>query len=81
MTEAQKLLGAILDHYQNNDTRPGEDWAFDDEFSSLCLDCLSPDGSKFWLDIERDGTIRVLWSPGNGKDVTSLTFVSQQPDR
>ena len=77
MTDAEKLLGAILDHYQNNDTVPGEDWALDSEGESLCLDCLSPDGSKFWLDIERGGTIRVLWSPGNSGEVNLMTFVHQ----
>lgn len=77
MADAAIVLGKILDHFQQSDTRPGEDWAFDDEFSSLCLDYLSPHGAKFWLDIERDGTIRIIWSPGNGGEVNSLTFVHQ----
>ncbi len=74
MSEAQRIIGEILDHFAENDLRPSDDWAFPDDFSSLCLDHQSSDGTKFWLDLERDGTISVLWKPAGAERPTILRF-------
>jgi len=79
VADAAKVLGEILDHFQKTERWPSDDWAFDDDYSSLCLDHQSRDGSKFWLDIERDGTLRVMWKSAGG-EVNSLTFVHREGD-
>ena len=73
MSDAERILGEILDHFKKNDLKPEDAWAFPDDYSSLCLDHQSPDGTKFWLDIERDGTIMILWKPKGSKPQV-LTF-------
>jgi hypothetical protein len=74
MSEAQLILGEILDHFLTNDLRPEDAWAFPDDGSSLCLDHQSPDGAKFWLDLKRDGTITVLWRPAGADKPRVLHF-------
>lgn len=74
MPDAKLVLNEILDYFQSNDRNPGGDWAFPDDFSSLCLDYRDRHDTKFWLDIERDGTIRLVWQPLGG-EITSMTFV------
>ena len=65
MSDAKRILGEILDHFKKNDLNPEDAWAFD--YSSLGLDHQSPDGTKFWLDLDRDGTIMILWKPRGSK--------------
>jgi len=60
MTDDIAALIEIIAHFAKNDWRPGEDWAFPDDNSSLCLDHRLPDGTKFWLDIEKNG-ITIMW--------------------
>lgn len=55
------LLGDILDHFRDAKTHPGDEWAFDEDHDSLCLDFWGGDGTKFWLDLQRDNTIHILW--------------------
>lgn len=78
MADAKQVLNEALDYFQRENESPGEWWAFPDDGSSLCLDYESEkDGTKFWLDIERDGTIHIMWRPASG-DVKSLSFIHQQ---
>jgi hypothetical protein len=74
MSKAQQIIGEILDHFAKNDLTPEDAWAFVDDYSALCLDHRSPDGTKFWLDFERDGTISVLWKPVGAKQPKVLRF-------
>lgn len=71
------LLAEILDHFDAAESSPGDNWAFCDDRSSLGLDYRSPDGTKFWLDINKDGTISIFWRP-SGADGQSLTFAPQR---
>lgn len=77
MADATKILNEALDYFEKTETDPGGGWAFCDDYSSMGLDFKSPAGDKFWLDIERDGTILVMWKSAGG-EVNSLTFVHQQ---
>jgi chromatin segregation and condensation protein Rec8/ScpA/Scc1 (kleisin family) len=73
--DAKQVVNEVLDYFQKNGTDPGGWWAFPDDFSSLCLDFDSTkDDTMFWLHIERDGTLRLVWRPKGG-DLKSLTFV------
>jgi hypothetical protein len=74
VTDAKQFLNEILDYFQDRDRKPGGDWAFPDDFSSLGLDYRDRHETTFWLDIERDGTIRIVWKPLGG-DLKSMTFV------
>ena len=74
---ATKVINEILDHFQNNGEKPSDNWDFDDEFSSMCLDHQSSDGAKFWIDIERDGTIHILWKAAGADKPQVVIFVSQ----
>ena len=77
MTDAKQVLNEVLDYFEKEDTTPGDWWAFPDDFSSLCLEFRSEkDDTTFWLDMERDGTIRLVWRPA-GSELKSLTFVHQ----
>lgn len=78
MDDAKRVLNEVLDYFQETNTSPGGWWAFPDDCSSLCLDFQAEkDPTKFWLDLERDGTVRIIWKPEGG-DLKSLTFVHQQ---
>lgn len=73
----KEIVIAVLDHMQANDLRPEDAWAFSDDYESLGLDHRSPDGSKFWLDLDRDGTITILWKPA-GADTPNVCKFTQQ---
>lgn len=67
MSDAKHLLNEILDYFQAEDRDPGGDWAFPDDFSSLGLDYRDRFDTKLWLDLERDGTIHLVWKFRNGE--------------
>jgi hypothetical protein len=73
MTVSTKTLNEILDYFQNAETDPGGDWAFPDDYSSLGLDFRAPDGTVFWIELERNDTIRLVWRPA-GAEMQSLIF-------
>ncbi len=79
MHDAKQIINEILDYFQSKDRDPGGDWAFPDDFSSLCLDYRDRHETKFWLDIERDGTIRIVWKPLDG-ELKSLVFAHANAD-
>lgn len=76
--DAAKVLGEILDHFVSNGTSPEDAWAFCDDYTSLGLDHRSPDGTKFWLDLNRDGTIHVLWKAAETEVPQTLVFTLGQ---
>ncbi|HYT41954.1 MAG TPA: hypothetical protein VEP90_06385 [Methylomirabilota bacterium] len=53
----------IIDHFACAGESPGDWWAHDDDRTSYCLDHQSRDGTKFWIDLDKDGTITLLWKP------------------
>jgi len=76
MTDASSLLTEIIDHFAHAKESPGDWWAHPDDFSSYCLDHQSHDGTIFWLDLEKDGTIRIVWR-ATGKPPVIMTFIQQ----
>ena len=64
------LINEILDYFKDNEhERPDRDWAFQEDFSSYNYDYQSRKGTKFWIDLERDGTIKVFWRVGDKREV------------
>lgn len=62
------LLNEILDYFKDNEReRPDRDWAFPEDYSSYCFDHRSRNGTKFWVDLERDGTIKIFWRKAGGQ--------------
>lgn len=73
----RNILAEIVDHFAITDSKPGNDWAFDDDQTSIGLDHRSVDGSKMWLDLNRDGTITIFWKKaGSGRGV-SVTYAEK----
>lgn len=73
-SKAKKTLNEALDFFAADDTNPGNDWTFTDDGAELCLDYLSSDGARFWLDLKRNGTIDLLWRPPGSQEAQSFTF-------
>lgn len=65
------LLTEIIDYFATAKESPGDFWAHPDDLSSYCLDHQARDGTKFWIDLEKDGTIMVLWKPA-GQTVPTI---------
>lgn len=72
---ARADINEILDYFSRAEINPGSDWAFDEDQSSLGVDFRSSDGTKFWLDINRDGTLSIFWKPADRPSGETLTFV------
>lgn len=72
MSDKATILKEIIHHFASNDI--DRDWAHADDMSSYGLDHRSEDGTKFWLDINEDGTIVVLWKPLGAVEPTVLRF-------
>lgn len=72
--DASSFLSEIIDYFATAKESPGDWWAHDDDFSSYCLDHRARDGTAFWLDLEKDGTIRVLWKTGEKSKPEIMTF-------
>ena len=81
MSDAAEILGEALDYFSSNDTDPGGEWAFCDDRSELGLDFRGKDGTKFWLDIKRDGTISIYWRPAGmrGRTIEFATHIKSEP--
>jgi hypothetical protein len=58
---ARTLLSDILDYFIENDVHPGDEWSFSDDQTTFGLDFWGKDGTKFWLNLNRDGTIDIFW--------------------
>jgi hypothetical protein len=76
-SSASALLTEIINHFATAKESPGDWWAHDDDYSSYCLDHKSKDGTVFWLDLEDDGTIRIVWKPANEEKLRGMTFVAR----
>lgn len=68
MSERSKtVLTEILDWFTTNDKTPGDWWAPSDCRTSYGLDWRSEIGDrKFWLDLDKDGTITIYWKRPDG---------------
>jgi hypothetical protein len=76
--DAKQFLNEIIAHFAAAKEGPGQDWAHDDGFTSYCLDHLGSDGTKFWIDLEDDGTICILWKPAGQHVPTIKRFTAYQ---
>ena len=56
-----ELLTEIVDYFATKQDGLGDMWAHPDDFSSYCMDYRSRDGTQLWIDLEKDGSIVVLW--------------------
>ncbi len=63
MMDAKTFLAEIIDHFANSEETPGDWWAPTEDHTSYCLDHKSKDGTKFWIDLDKDGTITLVWKP------------------
>jgi hypothetical protein len=79
----QALLTEIIDYFATKDEGLGDMWAHPDDFSSYGLDYRNRDGTQLWIDLDKDGTITVLWKrPDNSKvQVKKFTVSDSSPDR
>ncbi len=60
---SSEFLSKIIDHFAESDDGPPGDWAHDTDCSSYALEHRGKDGTRFWIDLDKDGTISVLWKP------------------
>jgi len=73
--DAKALLTEIIDHFANSVDTPDSWWAHSDDGTAYCLDHSS--GSiKFWIDLDKDGTITLLWKRGTENEPTVMKFVA-----
>ncbi len=70
--DASAVLTEIIDYFAASNEGAGGEWAHPDDFSSYCLDFQGEDGTKFWLDLEKDGTIHLMWK--RGEAMKSMNF-------
>lgn len=77
---AAELLTEIIDYFITAKESPGDFWAHDDSYQSYCLDHKARDGTIFWLDLEHDGTIRIVWQRPQDEKLKSMTFVARYGD-
>lgn len=64
---ARKAIGEIIDRFADGKETPGDAWAPSEDRTSFGLDYQGRDGCKFWLDLDRDGTITLYWVPPSGE--------------
>lgn len=75
MRDPKEFINKILSWYAERGITPGEGWAFPDDKSSLCFeDSHRVTGHALWIDLEDDGTIRVLFRPDDGAESEAMTF-------
>jgi len=72
-----QLINEMIDHFQSAGTSPNDCWASPDDMSSFGLDHQSPDGTKFWIDFERDGSIILLWKPAGESEPNVIKFIEK----
>ncbi len=70
---AEQMLNEVLDHFARTRSHPGDDWAPSDDGDTLCLD-YAKDGVKFLIDLDRDGTITLLWKKTGTTTPKIITF-------
>lgn len=75
---AAEFLTEIIDHFAHAKETPADWWAHDEAGESYCLDHLSRDGTKFWLDLDKNGTITILWKPANASDAKVMKFKADE---
>jgi len=71
---AKKLLNEIIAFFSTCQEGLGDGWAHDDEFTSYGLDYRHRNGTQWWLDLENDGIIRILWKPVGQDKPTTMYF-------
>jgi len=74
IVDGKNLANELLDYFQQTQTYPGDDWAFDEDYTELGLDWQGKDGAKFWLTIDRNGVVNILWK--NGAEVKTSIYRS-----
>lgn len=74
MTDRSKgVLTEILDWFNETGKTPGDWWAPTDDRMSYGLDWRDDNGQrKFWLDLDKNGTVSIFWKRPDG---TSETLV------
>ena len=79
MSKAAKMIGEIIDHFTFGDETPGDEWAASDDLTSFGLDHRSRDGTKFWIDLDReDGSVSLMWQPNGADRHQSIVFREEQ---
>lgn len=78
--DPKKLLTEIIAFFSTCQEGLGDGWAHDSEFKSYGLDYRHRNGTVFWLDLEDDGTIHVLWKPVGQDSATSMRFSADVGD-
>jgi hypothetical protein len=76
--DAKQFLNQIIAHFAIEEEGPGDWWAHDNEFTSYALQHDGKDGVRFWIDLEDDGTITVLWKPAGAGDPIIKRFVADE---
>ena len=72
--EAKIIMGEILDYFLDTDKTSDDAWCFSEDGSEFGLDHQSEDGTKFWLNLSRDGAITILWKPFNAEKPNILKY-------
>lgn len=64
---AKSIMTEIIDRFADGTYGgPGDEWAPDEDHASYGLDCRGKDGCKFWLDLDKNGTITIFWKRPDG---------------
>lgn len=72
---AANAMTAALEYFERTGRNPGDWWAFTDDQSEMCLEFNGNDGAKFWLDLNKDGTIQLMWRAPDTTKAESINFV------
>lgn len=80
MKNASEILTEIINHFAKTGETPGDWWAHDDAFESYCLDHIGKDETKLWIDLNKDGSIGLLWKPQGDGSPLCLTFTVNGED-
>ena len=68
------ILNDALNYFAKTETTPGDWWAFDDDQIGLGLHHQGDDGSLFYLDLDRDDKIIIVWRAPGTEKMQSATF-------
>ncbi len=74
MMDAKALLAEIIDHFASSEETPGDWWAPAEDHSSYNLQHDSKDGTRFWIDLDKDGTITLVWRPCGRESADVMQF-------
>ncbi len=77
---AKQVLAEVIDYFADNEESPGDWWAPSEDRTSLGLDWrASHEGRKFWIDLDKDGTVTIYWKrPGGESSVVRFCEQSSQ---